>query len=148
MSRPRLVSVDVTSRPPQMTLCWPGEPPHYITVRLRTNVQSAGLARAAAQTEIAALGARDLELLRECATPGPALDIGNPALFESAVRPVQRVAAPAGIVVRCPSCATKIGTTDSPSLGYMRECTTCHREIDVQVRDGWIIVAMREAPSE
>src|SRR4051812_23934956 len=107
MTRPRLVSVDVVSRPPQMTLCFPGAPSRFITVRMRTEVRGAGLARVAAQTEIDAFAERDVELLRESAEPGPDLDVGDPALFEASVRPVFKVAA-SSLPVRCPLCSGTI----------------------------------------
>jgi hypothetical protein len=65
--RPVLSDVDPAAG--EMTLCFPApRPPLYITVRMRSIEVSAANAGALAVAELAALTARDVQLLRECAS--------------------------------------------------------------------------------
>lgn len=141
MTAPRLVAVDIEQRPPRMTLCFPGWPHRYITIRLRTDVQTPRAATIAARAEIEAFTPVALELLRESATPGDYIDIGDPQLLAAAVRPVQREVTISGVVF-CPRCANRLGRTDSPSLGYLTKCGVCGRGLSIERVDGSIIVTV------
>jgi NADH pyrophosphatase NudC (nudix superfamily) len=141
---PRLVAVDVQQRPPRMTLCFPGVPRRYITIRLRTDVQTVKAATIAARAEIEAFTPTAIELLRESATPGGDIDVGEPQLLAAAVRPVQREVTISGRIF-CPRCGWKIGNADSPAIGYTRACNGCKRALLIERVDGCVVVTVSDS---
>lgn len=138
----RPILFDVNAAAAQMTLCFPGRPNRYITVRMRSAGITPGTAGALAVAELDALTPLALELLRECARPGdPPPDPEAPALAV-ALAPVQQVAPPYTGPVFCPACCRRLGTATSPHLGYLRQCSGCQRAIAIQVTPAGIVVRL------
>jgi hypothetical protein len=143
VTRPQLVSVDTTADPPEMTLCFPGEPARWVTIAMKTRVRADGLARATAAAELSRLTARDLELLREVARPGPQPPTPAAAITHAMIRPVLQEAGLVGPVF-CPRCAHHLGHADSPAIGYLKRCARCTRALRITVDQDRLIVEVDE----
>ncbi|HVX40310.1 MAG TPA: hypothetical protein VHB25_12125, partial [Gemmatimonadaceae bacterium] len=80
--RPILFDVDVSLTPARMTLCFPGRPNRFITVRIRRDVHTLQDARTAALAELDAFTDAQLLLLAESSAPAPvAPDPAPPAVM-------------------------------------------------------------------
>lgn len=111
-------------------------------VRIRTPVTTLEEAKAAALVEVRAFTAREIELLCEVAVPIARDEVVNdqpPAFAIDVVEQVARFTGP----VFCPACCRKLGTGDSPALGYLRVCPGCDRALNVTIVDGELVVILK-----
>lgn len=141
MTPPRLVSVDVGSEPPTMTVVFPGD--RWATIRIRSHVHTHAVAIAIAAAELASLTPAELELLEEIAKPGPlAPDIVHVRDAVGAmITPVTQDPRP-NTPVHCPGCGFRLGYADSPTTCYLSRCSACERQLRIEVTDRAVVVAL------
>jgi len=68
---PTLTSVDADARPPTMTVCFPGIPHRFVTVRILSDATTRDELKRAAFREFEAFSEGELELLSDVAKPIP-----------------------------------------------------------------------------
>lgn len=124
-----------------MTVVFPGD--RWVTVKIRSRVQTAAMAKAVANAELAAMTPDQIGLLEEVAKPGePAPDIVHIAApIETMIAPVFRDPRPHA-PVHCPGCGFRLGYADSPTISYRSRCSACERRIAIDVNEGAISVTL------
>lgn len=137
--RPLLVDVDTSLRPARMTICFPGRPNRFVTVRIRADVASLEEASAQAQRELAGFTPEQLILLAECSTPAPvAPDPAPPTVMIGKVEQEERYPGP----IYCPACCHKLGRGDSPAIGYLKQCPSCRRHLVLRFYPGAVSIVL------
>lgn len=111
-------------------------------VRIRTPVTTLEEARAAALREVRAFTAQQAELLREISRPFDRAELPPDPAAAFAVTAVAMEARYPGPVF-CPACCRKLGTGDSPAIGYLTKCPGCQRKLTVTAVDGAITITLR-----
>lgn len=137
--RPILFDVDVTFAPARMTICFPGRPNRFITVRIRTPVATLEDAQRAAVRELEGFDPEQLTLLAECAAIAPvAPDPAPPTVMIEKLEQEQRYAGP----LFCPACCRKLGRGDSPAIAYLDACPGCRRKLVIRFAPGAVTIAL------
>jgi hypothetical protein len=132
MIRPRLFAVDVPRH--EMTLVFPpsqGQPPRWITVHMRTTVQSPRVARTAALAEIQSLQPRDVELLYESARIGP-ITLADDTDLEQAIAVDHRAHHIELAAVHCPACGVEIDLGPTATSLFVRRCADCRGMVSIE----------------
>ena len=122
-----------------MTICFPGRPNSFVTVRIRRPVSGHEEAARAAVAELTAFNAEQLQLLAETAKPAPVAVVWSaPAAM---IEPVEQEARYPG-VLHCPACCHPLGRGTSPAIGYLEQCASCRRELFVRFVNGAVTVTL------
>lgn len=124
-----------------------GNAPRYVTVPLRGRVVTETAARLIAAEQLAALPDDEIALLATMATPDSVTQTRD--VLEAAygmIRTVKRVHTATGNV-HCAACGHRLGLASSPHLGYLSECSVCHRALTITF-DGDLIVVSVQSQAE
>jgi hypothetical protein len=122
-----------------MTLCFPGRPNRFITVRVRGAAPTHAETCRAAVAELAAFTPEQLLLLAECSAPLAVAP--DPDAVGAILSPVEQEQRYAGSLF-CPACCHKLGRGDSPSIGYLERCPSCRRRLMVRFAPGTVSVIL------
>lgn len=137
--RPLLFDIDASLAPARMTLCFPGRPNRFITVRIRRDVHSLHEARIAAIAELEAFTPEQLLMLGECSAPAPvAPDPAAPTVMIEQLEQEDRYAGP----LYCPACCARLGRGDSPAVGYLERCPRCKRRLMIKFTPGAVAIVL------
>jgi hypothetical protein len=137
--RPLLFDVDATIRPARMTICFPGRPNAFVTVRIKAEVRSLEEASLAAVREIAGFTPDELALLAEVARAAPTAPIPEPA--QVMIEELEQEDRYPGLL-HCPACCHPIGRGDSPAIGYVEGCPSCRRKLMVRFTPGAVTIVL------
>jgi hypothetical protein len=122
-----------------MTLCFPGRPNRFVTVRIKRDVEDLEAAQLAAFSELESFTPEQLLMLAEISAPAPVMP--DPAPPTAMIEQLEQEVRYAGVLF-CPACCAKLGRGDSPAIGYLDNCPNCRRRLIVRFVPGAVTIVL------